>query len=520
MPSLRPYQLTAASETIAAIDAGERPILVLPTGAGKSVVATSIASAVAAAGKRVLFLAHRRELVVQLAGHLQMAGLQVGIIKAGFPRVPTLPVQVASVQTLGRRELPPADLLILDESHHSLARTWKKLVESYPNANILGLTATPWRLDGGGLGAVFSKLIVGAYADDLCKEGYLVEPRVYAPPHPSMKGVHTRTGDYVRSEVSRRVDKPKLVADIVRTWRRHGAGSTTVCFAASVDHSKHIVSEFIAAGIAAEHCDGETPTEMRDAILRRLGSGETQIVSNVDLFGEGFDLPRIACVILARPTQSMALYYQMVGRSMRPKSDGGSAVILDHAGLVWKFGRVTQRLEYSLAGAPKQEKKNASGGTGLRTCPKCFRMVLSSRDVCPECGTVLKGAGRVPEVEDGELMDLAGQPAAMVAGKPVHQDDAAKQEYWEYLTETCAEQARVKGWACWEFKRRFGHFPVTVPIGGRERLVNAASGEEVKAAIYEKFADEGSKKGYKPGYATARCRAIWGDGEIVRKVAV
>jgi hypothetical protein len=149
------------------------------------------------------------------------------------------------------------------------------------------------------------------------------------------------------------------------------------------------------------------------------------------------------------------------------KRGQGSAIILDHAGLVWKFGRVTQRLEYSLEGAPKSDR-GTTGGTGLRTCPKCFRMVLSSRPICPECGAVLKGAGRVPEMEDGELVDLAGQPAAMVAGKIVQHDDAAQQEYWEYLTETCAEQSRVKGWACWEFKRRFGHFP-----GGAPDLVRA-----------------------------------------------
>ena len=346
-------------------------------------------------------------------------------------------------------------------------------------------------------------------------QSYLVEPRVYAPPSADLRGVHRRAGDYVTRELAERIDKPKLIADVVKTWLRYANGATTVCFAVNVEHSKHIVEQFKAAGVAAEHCDGETPEGERDWILKRLASGEISLVSNVNLFGEGFDLPRIKCVILARPTESMALYYQMTGRAMRPSPDGGPAIVLDHAGLVHRFGRVTQRLEYTLESAPQPET-TAAAGHGLRTCLNCYRMVLASRTVCPECGAELKRQKDLPEFDETQDLELVGSaPVAQIGGRPVGSAPDEQYHYFLWLEEERARAGRQPGWSAWAFKKRFGVFPVSVEVDGVRYLACPASPEFVRQAMFERFAAEGESKKYKPGFAAARCKRLFGD---VRKV--
>jgi DNA repair protein RadD len=225
------------------------------------------------------------------------------------------PIQVASIQTLWARgihsdaiELPPADVLIIDECHHARANTYQRILDSYPEATLLGLTATPCRGDGRGLGNIFDRLIECPQVSDLIAGGFLVKSRVYAPVDPDLSGVRTQSGDYVVSQLSRRVNTTKLVGDIVSHWFKFGERRKTVCFAVDVKHSVHITNESCKAGIRAEHLDGSTPTKERDAILARLGSGETELVSNCMVLTEGFDCPEIGCLILARPTKQMGLY--------------------------------------------------------------------------------------------------------------------------------------------------------------------------------------------------------------------
>lgn len=512
--NLRDYQISACDAVMARLRASERPILVLPTGAGKSVCAQAIANRFITErpGSRVLFLAHRRELVLQLSSHLEKSGLRVGIIKSGFPRVLELPVQVASVQTLASRELPHADLLVWDECHHLLAKTFRRISDAYGDACQMGLTATPWRLDGKGLGGVFTNIVVGARSADLCNQGYLIEPRVFAPMNSRMilKGIHHVGGDYVRSELAKRVDQPKLVADVVSTWKQHALGVKTVCFAVNIAHSQHIVEKFIAAGVRAEHCDGETPEHVREAILARLASGETEIVSNVDLFGEGFDLPAIGCCIQARPTESMSIWMQQGGRVMRPSEGKTQAIILDHAGLFHKFGRLTQHLEYSLEGEPTSTSPKTEGH-GLKTCTNCFRMVLRSRAKCPECGFDLTTEAEIPEFEAGELVDV-NDVAAVTPARPVHNEN---EDAWKYIEETRIETGRQPGWAVAEYRRQFGHTPSLVNIGGVRVMVTPNASEPVREAAWESFKEDARKLGKTSrrdicAYAAVRCNSLFG----------
>jgi superfamily II DNA or RNA helicase len=286
---LRPYQSEAIKRVEDLARGGVRRIVIaLPTGGGKTTVAAKIIERALRSEKRVLFLAHRRELIGQAYQRLVDIGIpeqQVGVIMAADPRRrPGASVQVASVHTLCNRPKPRADIIFIDECHRALSPTYREIAAAYPDALHLGLTATPYRADGRGLGDAYDEIVIVATPRQLIDDGFLVEPRVFTmPPHqmPDLSRVKLQNGDYAADELGRMMDKQALVGNIVEHWFEHASGVRTVAFASSVAHSKHIVERFVAAGVPAEHLDGETPTPERDGILARLESGETQVVSNM-----------------------------------------------------------------------------------------------------------------------------------------------------------------------------------------------------------------------------------------------
>jgi superfamily II DNA or RNA helicase len=247
-------------------------------------------------------------------------------------------VQIASVQTLSSRclrgsmDLPYSDIVVIDEAHHVRARTYKEIVARYPDARIIGLTATPSRRDGRGLGSSFEEMIEGPQVSDLIDQKYLVGTKVYAPSTPDLKGVRVEKGDYVESQLSKRVDLPELVGDIVTHWLRLSGRQRTIIFATSVGHSRHIEEELKRAGVKVAHIDGSTPKEERDDVLAKLASSDLEVVTNCMVLTEGFDLPDIGCIVLARPTKSMGLFRQMVGRGLRPAEGKDHCLVLDHSG--------------------------------------------------------------------------------------------------------------------------------------------------------------------------------------------
>ena len=441
MQELRPYQVEALDR----LRAGWKlnPILVIPAGGGKTTVAAHLILSAVAKCHRVLFLAHRKELIEQARDRLAQHGVTAGIIMAGFKPDPLLPVQVASVQTIINRDRPPADLIVVDEAHHSRAITWQAFIAGYPDACRIGLTATPFRLDGKGLGSAgFGAIVAISSPEKLIADGYLMRPRVFvAPEPPDLADLPTVHGDYHRGQLAVRMDRPKLIGDVVENWHLQADGRRTIVFASSVEHSRHLVLAF--DGVRAEHLDASTPKDERTAILDRFRAGETTVACNYGILTEGVDIPDAAVCVLARPTKSLALYLQMTGRILRPAAGKELPVLLDHAGCVDRHGLPTDECSYSLEDGVT---KASSGITSIKVCQNCFAVVPSSCRICPECGVAFATAEREePETEDAVLveMDQADRP----------------QRVYEALVKRASMNGYKIGWARWKFKDRFGEWP-------------------------------------------------------------
>jgi superfamily II DNA or RNA helicase len=368
-------------------------------------------------------LAHRREIIVQTSQKLYAHGIAHGIIQAGItPRLHEH-VQVASIQTLHARairgermDLPPVDLLVIDECHHAPAQTYRKIIEAYPNAILLGLTATPCRGDGRGLGGIFDAIVECPQVADLIERGHLVKTRVYAPVQPDLKGVHTRHGDYIENELADRMDQPKQIGDIVTHWHKYGERRKTVCFAVNVSHSIHLRDEFVKAGVRAEHIDGGTPKPERDAALARLASGEIELITNCMVLTEGWDMPEVGCCILARPTKKMGLYRQVIGRVLRPADGKTDAIILDHSGAVFRHGFAEDPVAWTLdpdhhAKSPKHTARcEAVAKSRLLECSRCSAM-RTAGEPCPHCGFLPQRPPKHVPIGDGDLGLVTTPPA-------------------------------------------------------------------------------------------------------------
>jgi superfamily II DNA or RNA helicase len=409
-----------------------------------------------------LVLAHREELIQQASRKLHDVGIDHGIIKAGYTTRFGERVQVASVQTLYARavrgcaiDLPTADLVVVDECHHIRARTYQQILDGYPEAVVLGVTATPCRGDGKGLGNVFDVLIESATVAELIAGGYLVKARVYAPSRPDLTGVQIRAGDYVESQLAQRVDKPELVGDIVTHWLKLAAARTTIVFATSVAHSVHIRDEFRRSGILAEHIDGTTPAEERKEILARLEAGKVEVVSNCAVLTEGFDCPVVSCIVLARPTKSIGLFHQMAGRGLRPAPGKADCIILDHAGAVFQHGLINEAMNWTLredkrAENPAQSNRSRGHKPGLTNCPECSAVRTEGKP-CPACGWRPRPKPLAVDVADGELAEVGPDGSVHAAGASM----AEKQLFYRELIHIAVNSGSKPGVAFYKFQERY-----------------------------------------------------------------
>lgn len=405
--SLRPRQVEAIEALREAYRAGKRaPILVAPTGFGKTHTAAKIIRSAVERGRRVWFLAHLREILDATSAKLTAEGIDHGFIMAGKPGNAAAMVQVVMVQTavrrLGHGERP--DLIVIDEAHLAVASTYAQVIQDCGNPLLLGLTATPVRLDGRGLREMFDVIVPSCSTSELISEQLLVPIRYYAPSQPDLSGVRTIAGDYSGGDLARAMNKPSITGDAVAHYRKLAHRKPAVVFCTSVAHAEDTARAFRAAGYAAVAISGESRPAERDEALRGLQAGDVDVVVNCALWVAGVDCPAISCIILLAPTKSLTKFLQSVGRGLRTHPGKDSLVVLDHAGNVMTHGLPTEPREWSLDGAKKRARQQ-DDIEAVRQCEQCFAC-YSPQPVCPQCGHVHPEKPRKLNVVDGDLAEI------------------------------------------------------------------------------------------------------------------
>jgi len=442
---LRHYQHQAVSNLRIAFRSGARaPLLVLPTGGGKTIILAAITHQALTRGARVLILVHRRELIHQTSAKLTALQVPHGIIAAGVDRADA-PIQIASVQTLIRRLDTAAqpDLIIIDEAHHATTgSTWGKILAHWPDASRLGVTATPIRLDGRGLSETFDRLVLGPSVADLTAEGFLCPSRIYAPPMAAdLSGLKSRAGDYTIEGAAARMDRASVTGDAIKHYLHYARGKSAVVFCCTVAHANHVVEQFKAANITATTLLGSTVPAERDRAINALANGKLQVLVTVDVVSEGFDCAAAEVAILLRPTQSEGLFLQQVGRVLRPSPGKREAVILDHVGNVHRHGFPDDCRDWSLQGRPFKTKEVAPS---VRTCTICFA-AFKPTPQCPVCGTPALPSPREIQQQEGELQELTRDALERVRARDRRQVGQART--LDQLLAIANQRGYSRGWA-------------------------------------------------------------------------
>uniref|UniRef100_A0A6M3IFH8 Putative type III restriction enzyme n=2 Tax=viral metagenome TaxID=1070528 RepID=A0A6M3IFH8_9ZZZZ len=464
---LREYQTQAINKLRERFLSGrKRIVLQAACAAGKTIIAAELSRAALNKGKHVLFIVNRRDLVKQTVEKFEQYGIgdRVGTILAGEEPELTRPVQVASFQTYSRRlkldDLDwnawyhKAELVIYDECHSCNAKTYREIIDIYKDNGgyIIGLTATPCRADGTGLGEVFEDIVTCVPIEELIDKKFLVPMVYYAPSKPDLSKLRTVAGDYEQKELGNRVDKPKLIGDIYDNWIRLAGDRPTIIFATNVKHSMHIAQHFSDKGISIEHIDAHTNDLDRVGIYGRFEEGKTQVLTNVGICTEGSDLPWVACVVVARPTKSLGRWIQMAGRGLRPFPGKEQCILMDHAGCVEAHGFVDEDIEWSLEGkkaAFKKKKPRVKEKTPMicEMCAFCF-----TGPKCPQCGHEVKFWGKKIEAIEADLEEIK---------RPTKRKYTMfeKGNFYGMLEWERRRKGYAEGWTSHKFKEKFGVWP-------------------------------------------------------------
>lgn len=422
-------------------------------GGGKTVVAAYMAKGVQDKGKRAIFACHRDAILNQTAKTFDQFGIDYGYIAAGYPESDKS-VYVASIDTL-RKRVTETDMLVVDEAHGSGAKTWNDIIQHYRDAGayVIGLSGSPCRLDGKPLRSAFECMVMGPQPRWLIDNKYLSEYKAYAAKRYDLSGLLTRDGDYLQAELDERFNRPSIIGDAVDTWRQYADGLRTVSYAFSIKHSHAVVEGFNSAGVPAAHMDGNTPKKEQRRIIEDFADGKIKVLSSVEILTTGFDLSAqvgrdvpIEAVSLLRPTQSLALAVQMMGRGLRYKPY--PAVILDHAGVIATHGLPCQDREWSLDGhAPN--KKAAGGVIATCICQECFAVFRPSY-ACPYCSAIREIDGRKIDIKEGELAEidiLAARQAVIDAQAEADRKADRRKQGMSCTLEEMADIAASKGYA-------------------------------------------------------------------------
>jgi superfamily II DNA or RNA helicase len=452
MISLRPKQNAFVCNICEAIDGGERRIMGQgPTGFGKTRIAGWFAERTLARRQRMIFTVPALSLIDQTVERFYAMGIRdIGVIQADHPLTNyARPIQVASVQTLQRRDIPRAHLVMIDEAHRlfDFYNDWMANPE-WSDVPFVGLSATPWTR---GLGKHFHQLIIATTIQELIDDGDLSPFRVFAPSSPDLSGVRTVAGDYHEGDLSQAVNKDALVADIVSTWCRRAEGRPTLCFAVDRAHAKHLQKEFQVAGIPTAYIDAYTPAVERKLIERLFHAGDVKVVCNVGCLTTGVDWD-VRCILLARPTKSEMLFVQIIGRGLRTADGKDDCLILDHSDTHSRLGFVTDILHDELDDGKARGKAKPRDKPLPKPCPSCSFLKPPKVSTCPSCGFAPK-----PVVDyqsrEGELVELTRRREERAAA------DAAQQVYRQFYAEALGyamERSQNPGRAFFLCREKFG----------------------------------------------------------------
>ena len=403
---LRGYQEKLIADIRGQFKLGHKRVLaVSPTGSGKTATTAEMIKRTVARDRTALFSVHRQELMDQSIDAFNEQEIEHGCIAAGYDSNLERTVQIASIESLRRRldklTFKPS-LFVVDEAAHSCSETWRHVINYYPEAYVVGITATPERLDGKGLGEIYTSMVQGPTTGWLIDNGYLARYDLFAPTMPDLSSCRTRMGDFASEQAAGIMDTPRVTGDAIREYHNHCDNKPAVAFCVSIEHSQHTADAFMQAGYTAVHIDGNTPRNIRRQAVDDFRRGNIKVLTSVDIFSEGFDLPAVEGAILLRPTQSLSLYLQQVGRALR-KSDGKDrAIILDHAGNVQRHFLPDEERQWSLDGRKKRKPSDEEVALKIRQCLKCYHFHRPA-PVCPKCGNVYPVTPREVEFVDGEL---------------------------------------------------------------------------------------------------------------------
>lgn len=394
----------------------------------------------------MLFLVHRRELCEQISNTFRKLGVDMTLC------------DVSMVQTVSRRlnELPDYNLIITDEAQHSTAKTYKKIYDHYSDVIRLGFTATPIRLNRGGLGEVYSDLVTSVSTKWLIENSYLSPYKYYSVKLADTSGLHSVAGEFKQDEVKRLMEHKEIYGDTVTQWKRLAEGKKTIVYCASVEASKKTAERFLSEGYSCISLDGKTPQQIRNEAMERFRSGEVKILCNCELFGEGLDVPDCECVVLLRPTQSLGLHIQQSMRSMRYMPNK-TALIIDHVGNCYRHGLPDDEREWSLE--PKHKQENI---VKIRECKTCFAVYPPTLKACPYCGKeatteIRKEKRKTVEVDLVEL-----QRTEEIKNTPLSE---AKLNTWEQVVEFQKIKKYNFGW-CLRYAKTNG-----IPIPPKYRAL-------------------------------------------------
>jgi DNA repair protein RadD len=485
--TLRLYQETALDLLRESLRTGHRrPILQLPTGAGKTRIAAEIVLGSLIKERRAIFVVPRISLIEQTAAAFEREGIwNVGVIQGHHYRTnPNAPVQIASAQTLVRRDIPSTDIVIIDECHlqFKLITEWIATT-AWATIPFVGLSATPWSR---GLGKTYDDLIRPVSIQELIDDEFLSPFRVFAPPAPDLTGVRTVAGEFNQGDLSDACDKTEIVADVVRTWFEKGENRPTLCYGVDRKHAQHLQERFIEAGVTTEYIDCDTPLFEREEIFERFRANETKLICNVATLDTGIDLD-VRCIIDARPTKSRIRFVQTIGRGLRPGEGKDHLIILDHAGNHQRLGLVTNIHFDALDDGERGrnlDKGQPDREPPIKLCPEC-RCVLPPRArECPACGAEIFAATEVAE-RDGELVELGSHLSGSVSDR--HSQECAKKDLWHgALVKIAKQKGYARGWAAHKYREKFGAWPSMAYPPEREPTVEILNWVRSRNIAYAK----------------------------------